>query len=114
MKYAKKFRVVPYTTETPALSQIATTFNTALTTKTFPDEKVKIYNQALSKLKELKPENIPTTTTLENKNYEISEDNEGEDEVKRNIRIAKEIAELEKRNSQDISSKTINYTKQYK
>jgi hypothetical protein len=107
MKYAKKFRVVPYTTETPALSQIATTFNTALTTKTYPDEKVKIYNQALSKLKELKPENIPTTTTLENKNYEISEENEGEDEVKRNIRIAKEIAELEKRNAQDISSKTL-------
>ena len=107
MKYAKKFRVVPYTTETPALSQIATTFNTALTTKTYPDEKVKIYNQALSKLKELKSENTPSTPTVENKNYDVSEEIEGEDERERNIRIAKEIAELEKRNAQDISSKTL-------
>ena len=51
MKYAKKIRVVPYITETPALSQIATTFNTALTPKTYPAEKVEIYNQALCKLK---------------------------------------------------------------
>ena len=42
MKYAKRFRVVPYTTETPALLQIATTFYTALTTKTYLDKKVKI------------------------------------------------------------------------
>ena len=107
MKYAKKFRVVPYTTETPALSQIASTFNTALTTKTYPDEKVKIYNQALSKIKEMKAENIPPPPTVENNNYEINKEIEGEDEEKRNVRIAKEIAELEKRNAQDISSKTL-------
>ena len=55
MKYAKKFKLVPYSTETPEVSQVATTFNNALTSNTFPDEKVKIYNQALSKIKELNP-----------------------------------------------------------
>ena len=106
MKYAKKFRVVPYTTETPALSQVATTFNTALTTNTYPDEKVKIYNQALSRIKEIKAENVPTTE-VENKNYEINEEDEDVDENTRNIRIAKEIAELEKKNAQNISSMTL-------
>ena len=52
MKYAKKFGVVPYTTGTLALWQIDTTFNTK--TNTYPDEKVKICNQALSKIKEMK------------------------------------------------------------
>ena len=97
MKYAKKFRVVPYTTETPALSQIATTFNTVLTMKTYPDWKVKIYNQALYKLKEFKSENIPSIPAVENKKYDVSEEIEGEDERDRSIRIAKEKAELEKR-----------------
>ena len=99
-----KHKFNPYTT---VLSQIATTFNTALTTKTYPDEKFKIYNQALSKLKELKSENIPKATPEENKNYDVSEEIEGEDEKARNERIAKEIDELETRNAQDISFTTL-------
>ena len=59
MKYAKKFKVVPYSIETPAVSQLTSTFNNSLTKLTFSDEKVKIYNQGLSKIKELNSENIP-------------------------------------------------------
>ena len=50
MKYAKKFKLILYSTETPAVSQVTTTFNNAFTSNTFPDEKVKINNQALSKI----------------------------------------------------------------
>ena len=83
------------------------TFNAALTTKTYPGEKKTIYNQSLSELKELKSENIPTASTVENKNYDVSEEIECEDEKVRNERKAKEITELEKRNAQHISSKTL-------
>ena len=41
MKYAKKFKLVPYNTETHGIIS-----------NTFPDEKVKINNQALSKIKD--------------------------------------------------------------
>ena len=71
MKYAKMFKLVPYSTETPAISQVIITYNNALTSNTFPDEKVKINNQALSKIKELKP-----TDTNENKYDEYEENNE--------------------------------------
>ena len=59
-------------TETPALSQIATTFNTAFTKNTYPDEKVNIYNHALSKMKEINAENIPASSEEENKIYVVS------------------------------------------
>ena len=47
MKYAKKFKVVPYSIETPTVSQLTSTLNNSLTKNTFSDEKVKIYNQEL-------------------------------------------------------------------
>ena len=75
MKYAKKFKLVPYTNETPAASQIVSTFNNALTTDKYPDEKVKIYNQALSKIKDLNPANI---SAIESKNYEEDDEISGE------------------------------------
>ena len=89
MKYAKKFKVVPYSTETPTASQLTSSFNNALTKNTFSDEKVKIYNQALSRIKDLTTENIPQGIE-ENKNYE---EIKGETEEKRLQRIAKEIEE---------------------
>ena len=55
MKYAKKLKLVPNSTEKPGVSQVTTTFNNALTSNTFPNEKVKTYNKALSKIKELNP-----------------------------------------------------------
>ena len=45
-----------------------------------------------------------TTSEVENKNYDVSKEIEGEDEKARNERISKEIAKLEKRNVQEISS----------
>ena len=104
MKYAKKFKLVPYSTETPGVSQVTTTFNNALTSNTFPDEKVKIYNQALSKIKELNP-----TDTNEKKYDEYEENNEDPNEKAedRKKRIAKEIAELEKITSEQTASKTV-------
>ena len=78
MKYAKKFKLVPYTNETPAASQIVSTFNNALTTDKYPDEKVKIYNQALSKIKDLNPTNI---TAIESKNYEEDDEIPGKDRI---------------------------------
>ena len=104
MKYAKKFKLVPYSTETPGVSQVTTTFNNALTSNTFPDEKVKIYNQALSKIKELNP-----TDTNEKKYDEYEENNEDPNEKveDRKKRIAKEIAELEKITSEQTASKTV-------
>ena len=93
MKYAKKFKLVPYSTETPGVSQVTTTFNNALTSNTFPDEKVKIYNQALSKIKELNP----TDTSIDKKydKFEENNDDPNEDPDDRKKRIAKEIEELE-------------------
>ena len=104
MKYAKKFKLVPYSTETPGVSQVATTFNNALTSNTFPDEKVKIYNQALSKIKELNP-----TDTNDNKYDAYEENNEdpNEKDEDRKKRIAKEIEELEKITSEQTASKTV-------
>ena len=60
MKYEKNFKLLPYSTETPEVSQVTTKFNNALKSNTFPDEKVTIYYQALSKIKDL------TTTNSEN------------------------------------------------
>ena len=54
----------------------------------------------------MKAEYIHTTPRVENNTYEVNEEIDGEDEETRNEGIAKEIAELEKRNAQDISSKT--------
>ena len=51
MKYAKKFKVVPYSIETPAVSQLTSTLNNSLTKNTYSDEKGKLYYQALSKKK---------------------------------------------------------------
>ena len=105
MKYAKKFKLVPYSTETPGVSQVATTFNNALTSNTFPDEKVKIYNQALSKIKELNP----TDTSIDKKydKFEENNDDPNEDPDDRKKRIAKEIEELEKITSEQTASKTV-------
>ena len=62
MKYAKKLKVIPYVSETSvlpqvssetlAMSQIGSLLNNALKFEKIPDEKLKIYNQALAKLKE--------------------------------------------------------------
>ena len=106
MKYAKKFKVVPYSTETPTASQLTSTFNNALTKNTFSDEKVKIYNQALSRIKDLTPENIPPDIG-ESKNYEVNEEIEGEIEADQQKRIAKEINELEKKNVQNLTKQTL-------
>ena len=106
MKYAKKFKVVPYSTETPTASQLTSTFNNALTKNTFSDEKVKIYNQALSRIKDLTPENLPPDIG-ESKNYEVNEEIEGEIEADKQKRIAKEINELEKKNVQNLTKQTL-------
>ena len=103
MKYAKKFKLVPYTNETPAASQIVSTFNNALTTDKYPDEKVKIYNQALSKIKDLNPANI---SAIESKNYEEDDEISGESAEARKDRIAKEIDKLEKYTTAYNASKT--------
>ena len=104
MKYAKKFKLVPYTNETPAASQIVSTFNNALTTDKYPDEKVKIYNQALSKIKDLNPANI---SAIESKNYEEDDEISGESAEARKDRIAKEIDKLEKYTTAYNASKTV-------
>ena len=104
MKYAKKFKLVPYTNETPAASQIVSTFNNALTTDKYPDEKVKIYNQALSKIKDLNPANI---SAIESKNYEEDDEISGESAEARKDRIAKEIDKLEKYTNAYNASKTV-------
>ena len=108
MKYAKKIKLVPYSIETPAVSQLTSTLNNALTKNTFSDEKVKIYYQALSKIKEINSENIPDipVTDLEDKNYEVN-DEINETAEKRKARIAKEIDTLEKQNLQNIASQTL-------
>ena len=104
MKYAKKFKLVPYTNETPAASQIVSTFNNALTTDKYPDEKVKIYNQALSKIKDLNTANI---SAIESKNYEEDDEISGESAKARKDRIAKEIDKLEKYTNAYNASKTV-------
>ena len=104
MKYAKKFKLVPYTNETPAASQIVSTFNNALTTDKYPDEKVKIYNQALSKIKDLNPANL---SAIESKNYEEDDEISGESAEARKDRIAKEIDKLEKYTTAYNASKTV-------
>jgi hypothetical protein len=104
MKYAKKFKLVPYTNETPAASQIVSTFNNALTTDKYPDEKVKIYNQALSKIKDLNPANL---SVIESKNYEEDDEISGESAEARKDRIAKEIDKLEKYTTAYNASKTV-------
>ena len=93
MKYAKKFKLVPYTNETPAASKFFSTFNNALATNKYPDEKVKIYNQVLSIIKELNPTNI---TAIESKNYGEDDEIPGENYEARKYRIAKEIDKLQK------------------
>jgi len=105
MKYAKKFKVVPYSAETPGISQVNSTFNNALTSNTFPDEKVKIYNQALSKIKDVNPANLAEIE--KNNNYEVINEDPNEDPDDRKDRIAKEISELEKRSSELAASKTV-------
>ena len=85
MKYAKK---VQSSTETPSVSQLISTFNNALTKNIFWDEKVKIKNQAFSRIKYLTAENIPHGIE-ENKNYEVNEEIEGEKVENRYNRIAK-------------------------
>ena len=105
MKYAKKFKVVPYSAETPGISQVNSTFNNALTSNTFPDEKVKIYNQALSKIKDVNPANLAEIE--KNNNYEVINEDPNEDPDDRKERIAKEISELEKRSSELAASKTV-------
>ena len=104
MKYAKNFKVASYSTETPTASQLTSTFNNALTKNTFSDEKVKIYNQALSRIKDLTPENLPPDSG-ESKNYEVNEEIEGEIEADRQKRIAKEINELEKKMYKTLQNK---------
>ena len=95
MKYAKKFKLVPYNNETPAASKIVITFNNALKTDKYPDKKVKIYNQALSKIKDLNPTNI---TAIESKYYEADDEIPGENDEARKDRIAKEIDKLQNNN----------------
>jgi hypothetical protein len=104
MKYAKKYKLVPYTNETPSASQLIPTFNNALTTDKFPDEKVKIYHQALSKIKDLNPTNL---SAIESKNYEEDDEIPGESAEDRNARIAKEIDKLQKSASAYTASKTV-------
>jgi len=104
MKYAKKYELFPYTNETPSASQLIPTFNNALTTDKFPDEKVKIYHQALSKIKDLNPTNL---SAIESKNYEEDDEIPGESAEDRNARIAKEIDKLQKSASAYTASKTV-------
>lgn len=57
MKFARKFTVVPLTSiETPAGTDINNTLLSSLRINANPDDKIKIYNQALSKLRELSTE----------------------------------------------------------
>ena len=67
MKYAKQFKVVPYSTETPSVSQLPSTFNNAFTKNISSDKKVIIYNQALSRIKDLTVEiylRVPKKTKI--------------------------------------------------
>ena len=57
MKFARKFTVVPLASiETPAGTDINNTLLSSLRINANPDDKIKIYNQALSKLRELSTE----------------------------------------------------------
>ena len=57
MKFARKFTVVPLTSiETPAGTDINNTLLSSLRINANPDDKIKVYNQALTKLRELSTE----------------------------------------------------------
>ena len=90
MKYAKKFKLVPYSVETPASTQINAALTNSLRMPSIPDHKVKIYNTALTKLKELQDDN--QIKPVLNTNYEIEQNDE---------EISKEIADLEKKTLQN-------------
>lgn len=84
MKYAKKFKLVPYSAETLASTQINAALTNSLKMPTIPEQKVKIYNTALTKLKELQDDN--QIKPVLNTNYEIEQNDED---------ISKEISDLE-------------------
>ena len=90
MKYAKKFELVPYSAETPASTQIKAALTNSLSIPAIPDHKVKIYNTALTKLKELQDDN--QIKPVLNTNYEIEQNDE---------EISKEISDLEKQTIQN-------------
>ena len=96
MKYAKKFKLVPYSAETPASTQINAALTNSLKMPTIPEQKVKIYNTALTKLKELQEEN--QIKPVLNTNYEIEQNDED---------ISKEISDLEKQTIQNKASENI-------
>ena len=79
------------------LHKLFSTFNNALTNDKYPDEKVKIYNQASSKIKDLNPTNI---ASIESKNYEEDDKIPGENDEARKDTIAKEIEKLQKYTSE--------------
>ena len=57
MKFARKFTVVPLTSiKTPASTDINSTLLSSLRINANPDDKIEIYNQALSKLRKLSTE----------------------------------------------------------
>ena len=96
MKYAKKFKLVPYSAETPASTQINAALTNSLRMPTIPEQKVKIYNTALTKLKELQDEN--QIKPVLNTNYEIEHNDED---------ISKEISDLEKQTIQNKASENL-------
>jgi len=96
MKYAKKFKLVPYSAETPASTQINAALTNSLRMPTIPEQRVKIYNTALTKLKELQDEN--QIKPVLNTNYEIEHNDED---------ISKEISDLEKQTIQNKASENL-------